>query len=151
MFNVMRVTMGIERGRAGDGKVFQPMQALRQATSDAASILGFDRVGQLREGWRADVILLRADDLNMAPINVLDGQVVLAAQPSNVDTVFIDGVLRKQHGELIDVDTARARPGRDEGGRGAQGARRASVLRLRNETGPADRPPGPSGSLRASR
>ena len=105
MFNVMRVTMGIERGRAGDGKVFQPMQALRQATSDAASILGFDRVGQLREGWRADVILLRADDLNMAPINVLDGQVVLAAQPSNVDTVFIDGVLRKQHGELIGVDT----------------------------------------------
>jgi hypothetical protein len=35
---------------------------------------------------------------------VLDGQVVLAAQPSNVDTVFIDGVLRKQHGELLGID-----------------------------------------------
>jgi 5-methylthioadenosine/S-adenosylhomocysteine deaminase len=104
MFNVMRVTMGIERARAGDGKVYQPQQVLRQATSEAAAILGFDQVGQLREGWRADVILLRADDLNMAPINVLDGQVVLAAQPSNVDTVFIDGILRKQHGELIGVD-----------------------------------------------
>jgi cytosine/adenosine deaminase-related metal-dependent hydrolase len=52
----------------------------------------------------ADVLLLRADDLNMAPLNVLDGQVVLAAQPSNVDTVFIDGVLRKQHGELVGLD-----------------------------------------------
>jgi 5-methylthioadenosine/S-adenosylhomocysteine deaminase len=104
MFNVMRVTMGIERARAGAGTVYQPQQVLRHATSEAAGILGFDRVGQLREGWRADVILLRADDLNMAPINVLDGQVVLAAQPSNVDTVFIDGVLRKQHGELVDVD-----------------------------------------------
>jgi hypothetical protein len=41
----------------------------------------------------------------MAPLNVLDGQVVLAAQPSNVDTVFIDGVLRKRHGEMIGVDT----------------------------------------------
>ena len=92
----------------GDGDVrigrHQPAQVLRHATSEGAAILGFDRVGELREGWRADVILLRADDLNMAPINVLDGQVVLAAQPSNVDTVFIDGVLRKQHGELIGLD-----------------------------------------------
>jgi 5-methylthioadenosine/S-adenosylhomocysteine deaminase len=105
MFNAMRITMGIERARADDGKVYQPQQVLRQATSEAAAILGLERVGQLREGWRADVILLRADDLNMAPLNVLDGQVVLAAQPSNVDTVFIDGVLRKRHGELIGVDT----------------------------------------------
>ena len=104
MFNAMRVTMGIERARAGDGSVYQPAQVLRHATSEGAAILGFDRVGELREGWRADVILLRADDLNMAPINVLDGQVVLAAQPSNVDTVFIDGVLRKQHGELIGLE-----------------------------------------------
>ena len=104
MFNAMRVTMGVERARAGDGSVYQPAQVLRHATSEGASILGFDKVGELREGWRADVILLRADDLNMAPINVLDGQVVLAAQPSNVDTVFIDGVLRKQHGELIGLD-----------------------------------------------
>jgi 5-methylthioadenosine/S-adenosylhomocysteine deaminase len=105
MFNAMRITMGIERARADDGKVYQPQQVLRQATSEAAAILGLERVGQLREGWRADVILLRADDLNMAPLNVLDGQVVLAAQPSNVDTVFIDGVLRKRHGEMIGVDT----------------------------------------------
>ena len=105
MFNAMRITMGIERARADDGKVYQPQQVLRQATSEAAAILGLEQVGQLREGWRADVILLRADDLNMAPLNVLDGQVVLAAQPSNVDTVFIDGMPRKRHGEMIGVDT----------------------------------------------
>ena len=52
------------------------------------------------------MILLRATDLNLAPLNVLDGQVVLCAQPSNVDTVFIDGVLRKRDGELVDVDEA---------------------------------------------
>ena len=40
----------------------------------------------------------------MAPLNVLDGQVVLAAQPANVDTVFIDGILRKQGGELLGLD-----------------------------------------------
>jgi cytosine/adenosine deaminase-related metal-dependent hydrolase len=105
MFNAMRITMGIERAKADDGSIYQPIEVLRQGTSTAASTLGLGGVtGALRRGLAADVILLRADDLNMAPLNVLDGQVVLAAQPSNVDTVFIDGVLRKQHGELVGLD-----------------------------------------------
>ncbi len=105
MFNAMRITMGIERAKADDGAAYQPMEVLRQGTCTAASTLGLAEVtGALRKRLAADVILLRADDLNMAPLNVLDGQVVLAAQPSNVDTVFIDGVLRKRHGELLDVD-----------------------------------------------
>jgi 5-methylthioadenosine/S-adenosylhomocysteine deaminase len=105
MFNAMRITMGIERAKADDGAAYQPMEVLRQGTTTAAKTLGLgDVTGALRKGLAADVILLRAGDLNMAPLNVLDGQVVLAAQPSNVDTVFIDGVLRKRNGELLGVD-----------------------------------------------
>jgi hypothetical protein len=40
----------------------------------------------------------------MAPLNAVDGQVVLCAQPSNVDTVFIDGEIRKRDGELVGID-----------------------------------------------
>jgi cytosine/adenosine deaminase-related metal-dependent hydrolase len=105
MFNAMRITMGIERAKADDGSVYQPREALAQATTKAAATLGLgDITGALRPGLKADVVLLRATDLNMAPLNVLDGQVVLSAQPQNVDTVFIDGVLRKRHGELIGLD-----------------------------------------------
>jgi cytosine/adenosine deaminase-related metal-dependent hydrolase len=105
MFNAMRITMGIERAKADDGAAYQPMEVLRQGTSTAARTLGLgDVTGALRKGLAADVILLRADDLNMAPLNVLDGQVVLAAQPANVDTVFIDGVLLKRGGELLGLD-----------------------------------------------
>ena len=35
-----------------------------------------------------------------------DGQVVLAAQPRNVEQVWIDGIARKRDGELVDVDVA---------------------------------------------
>jgi cytosine/adenosine deaminase-related metal-dependent hydrolase len=52
--------------------------------------------------------MLRADDLNLGPINVADGQVVLAAQPRNVDTVWIDGVVRKREGQLVDFDASAA-------------------------------------------
>jgi cytosine/adenosine deaminase-related metal-dependent hydrolase len=105
MFNAMRITMGIERAKADDGSVYQPREALAQATTTAAHVLGLGGVtGALRPGLKADVILVRATDLNMAPLNVLDGQVVLSAQPQNVDTVIIDGVMRKRAGELMGLD-----------------------------------------------
>jgi 5-methylthioadenosine/S-adenosylhomocysteine deaminase len=105
MFAAMRVTLGIERAKADDGSAFQPSEVLHQATAAGAAYLGLGgTLGVLRKGALADVILLRATDLNMAPLNVPDGQVVLCAQPANVDTVFIDGEPRKRDGELVGLD-----------------------------------------------
>jgi hypothetical protein len=105
----MRVQMCIERGRYEDATVYQPDMVLRQATLDGARALGLAEVtGSLTPGKKADLVMLRADDLNLGPLNVADGQIVLAAQPRNVDTVWIDGVVRKQHGELVDVDVLAA-------------------------------------------
>ena len=105
MFAAMRVTLGIERAKADDGSAFQPAEVLHQASAAGAAYLGLgEMAGVLRKGALADIILLRATDLNMAPLNVPDGQVVLCAQPANVDTVFIDGEPRKRDGELLGLD-----------------------------------------------
>jgi 5-methylthioadenosine/S-adenosylhomocysteine deaminase len=64
--------------------------------------------GSLTAGKKADLIMLRADDLNLGPINVADGQIVLAAQPRNVDTVWVDGIVRNRNGELVDFDVPAA-------------------------------------------
>jgi 5-methylthioadenosine/S-adenosylhomocysteine deaminase len=104
-FAVLRVTLGIVRGIHENGKIIQPDQVLRQGTIDGARALGLgDVTGSLTPGKRADVIVLRADDLNLAPVNVADGQIVLAAQPRNVEHVWVDGVARKRDGELVGVD-----------------------------------------------
>lgn len=105
MFAVMRMTMSLERGRRENGKIYQPDQVLRHATIDGARALGLgDETGSLSPGKRADVIVLRGDDLNLAPLNVPDGQVVLAAQPRNVEHVWIDGRQVKRDGALVGVD-----------------------------------------------
>ena len=46
------------------------------------------------------MILVRADELNMAPLNQPAAQLVFAAQPRNVDSVWIDGVPQKRQGTL---------------------------------------------------
>jgi len=107
MFALLRTTMILQRGRLEDATVYTPEQVLKQGTIGGARALGLaHEIGSLVPGKKADVILIRTDQLNMAPLNVPDGQVVLAAQPRNVDTVWIDGRVRKQHGALVDVDEA---------------------------------------------
>jgi 5-methylthioadenosine/S-adenosylhomocysteine deaminase len=107
-FAVLRATLLVPRGQHEDATVYQPDQVLRHGTIDGARAMGLgDLTGSLTAGKRADVIVLRAGDLNLAPLNVADGQVVLAAQPRNVEHVWIDGVPRKRDGELTGLDAAR--------------------------------------------
>lgn len=65
------------------------------------------RVGTLTPGKEADVILLRMDAINVLPVNNAYGAVVLGMDTSNVDTVIIRGMVRKQSGSLVGVDVPR--------------------------------------------
>ena len=64
------------------------------------------RVGTLTPGKDADVIMLRADTINVLPLNNAYGAVVLAMDTSNVDTVIVAGQVRKRRGQLIGADVA---------------------------------------------
>ncbi len=61
-----------------------------------------EEVGSLGVGKRADLVLLRADALNLAPVaHDPIGAVVTAAHPGNVDTVLVDGRAVKRGGRLL--------------------------------------------------
>ena len=63
-----------------------------------------DQIGSLTPGKRADLILLRATDLNLAPFGEIDGAVVRSATPANVDTVITDCRILKREGKLLAID-----------------------------------------------
>jgi cytosine/adenosine deaminase-related metal-dependent hydrolase len=105
MFAVMRISVLMERAFHESVAAYTPQQALRHATIGGAQALGLGEVtGTLTPGKRADVIVVRADGLNFTPLNAPEAQVVLCAQPHNVDAVFIDGVCHKRDGELVGHD-----------------------------------------------
>jgi cytosine/adenosine deaminase-related metal-dependent hydrolase len=105
MFAIMRMSVLKERNKYGDPSVYSAEDVLRQATIDGARALGLGEVtGSITPGKRADLILLRRDDTNLIPFNSAMALAVFAAQPRNVESVFIDGILRKRAGRLADVD-----------------------------------------------
>ncbi len=89
-------------------------EALEWTTINGAKAFRMDgQIGTLSPGKKADIVMLRADDVNMAPVYDPVYSIVEIAGAGNVDTVIIDGVVRKKDGKLtFPADVLRKR--RDE-------------------------------------
>jgi cytosine/adenosine deaminase-related metal-dependent hydrolase len=89
----------------GTPALLQTQDVLRYATVNGAKDLRLDRkVGTLTPGKEADIILLDAEGINVAPLNNVPGAVVSLMERSNVDTVIVAGKVRKWQGRLLEVD-----------------------------------------------
>jgi len=120
MFTQIRAAFGAERARVNavaweqNAPVPESMltarQMLEMATLNGAYVAGVeDRTGSLTPGKKADVVVLDARSLNV--VRVIDPvtAVTLCADVSNVETVIVDGVVRKRDGKLVgDIDRARS-------------------------------------------
>lgn len=78
------------------------------ATINGARALGLaDATGSLTPGKRADLIMIRAHDLNVAPVVDVESAIVRLPTPANIDTVFIDGRILKWRGRLVPSTSTR--------------------------------------------
>jgi 5-methylthioadenosine/S-adenosylhomocysteine deaminase len=86
-------------------------EALDWATINGARAFRLDsQIGTLTPGKKADIVMLRADDINMVPVWDPVYSIVEIAGAGNVDTVIIDGVVRKQGCKLtFPADVLRTR------------------------------------------
>jgi cytosine/adenosine deaminase-related metal-dependent hydrolase len=93
------------RGEFGGKARLRTRDALRWVTLEGARMLGQEgRIGSIAPGKQADLVLLRADALNLHPIHDVISSVVMQANPGNVDSVMVAGVWRKRHGRLLRPD-----------------------------------------------
>jgi cytosine/adenosine deaminase-related metal-dependent hydrolase len=67
------------------------------------------KIGTLAPGKEADIVIIRADDVNTMPLTNAVSTVVSHAHAGNVDMVFIAGEVRKWGGKLVGHDMARVR------------------------------------------
>jgi 5-methylthioadenosine/S-adenosylhomocysteine deaminase len=89
----------------GTPALLQTQDVLRYATINGAKDLRLDRkIGTLTPGKEADIILLDAEAINVAPLNNVPGAVVSLMERSNVETVIVAGKVRKWKGQMLDVD-----------------------------------------------
>jgi 5-methylthioadenosine/S-adenosylhomocysteine deaminase len=123
-FTQMHAVFGSERGRKHqaawdeslDGLMASPglitsRQVLEWATLGGAKVAGIaDRTGSLTPGKQADIVIIDAKAVNVAPVIDPVGAVVCAADVSNVKTVLVAGTVVKQDFRLLaSLDAPRAK------------------------------------------
>jgi cytosine/adenosine deaminase-related metal-dependent hydrolase len=118
MLTQARIALGIQRSldnvahREATGAMpatstIPVLEALAWVTVEGARMLGqLDRIGTLAAGKQADLVLLRADELNMQPVHDPVASVVFQASLANVDSVMVAGQWKKRHGRLVGVELA---------------------------------------------
>jgi cytosine/adenosine deaminase-related metal-dependent hydrolase len=119
MFGIMRAVFDLQRlsilQRARKGEqnlppLVTPRDVLEFATIEGARCANLDRrIGTLAPSKEADLVVLRADGLDVWPHSNAYGTAANLMNPGHVETVFIAGKVKKWRGRLVGVDLPRVR------------------------------------------
>lgn len=77
---------------------------IKLATVNGAKALGWNNLGKLKEGYKADIIMLNLNKAHMHPMYDINSNIVFSANGSEVETILIDGKLIMYKGELLNID-----------------------------------------------
>jgi len=104
-FACMRMMQTINRHRTGGKFKLTTRKLVQMATIEGAEDLRLaDRTGSLTPGKRADLILVRTGEPHMGDIGDPYDALVQLAQPSDVDTVVVDGRILRRKGAFTALD-----------------------------------------------
>ncbi len=106
MFTEMRTAALLQKALHGP-EVLDANRVFRMGTIDGARALGLEaEIGSLEIGKRADVAVVKLNQLHTSPEADVVSSLVYAAEASDVQSVVIDGRLVMQKRELLTIDEA---------------------------------------------
>ena len=105
MLEEVRLAALLHKLEGKDPTLVPAYQALEMATRGSARALGIgDRVGQIKAGMRADLVLLDFQQPHLIPRHDVISHLVYAARAGDVRTVFINGAPVMRDGRLLTLD-----------------------------------------------
>jgi 5-methylthioadenosine/S-adenosylhomocysteine deaminase len=110
MFNEMKITSLMHKYKNRDATMYPAWKVLRMATIEAARALQMDdKVGSLKNGKLADIIIVDLERLTMSPIfddpirNIIPN-LVYSARGDEVETVIIDGKVVVENHKILTIN-----------------------------------------------
>jgi len=104
LFGEMRSAALLHKVNKMDPTVLNSYQTLEMATRNGAQVLGLEQSGILKEGYKADIILVNFSRPHLYPVHDVPAHLVYAAQAGDVQTVIIDGQVVVDQGRVLTMD-----------------------------------------------
>ncbi len=107
LFEEMKAAALIAKIRDRDPIGISPYEILKLATINGALAQGRENCGMLKEGAKADIIMLDTNALHMLPNNDLFCDIVYSAKGQDVCMTMVDGEILYKDGEFLTLDIER--------------------------------------------
>ncbi len=78
-------------------------EVLKMATLNGAKALGIDKVGIIKEGMKADLIMIDINNINHSPKNNLLSSICFSTYESDIKNVIVNGNILYENGKLIGI------------------------------------------------
>jgi len=105
MFYHMSILDLLQKGLYKDPTIMSSYDVLKMATVNGAKALGINDIGMIKEGNKADVIMLDMNDIMTYPSTQIFNNIVHNAWFNSIDTTIVNGnVLMKDKKMLIDFN-----------------------------------------------
>ena len=108
-FTEMRQASLLQKVETLDPTTTAAETVFEMATRNGAEAAGFERLGELREGWNADIVGLTTDVTRATPVNDAFSHLVYAAHGDDVEFTMVDGEVLYDGGEHVGIDAAAVR------------------------------------------
>ncbi|MBO4374083.1 MAG: amidohydrolase [Lachnospiraceae bacterium] len=99
MFREMFLVTGLSKLKEEDASVVDANDVLIMATKGGAKAMGLSDCDCLKEGKKADIIMIDLMSPNMQPLNNITKNIVYSGSKINVKMTMIDGVIRYEDRE----------------------------------------------------
>jgi len=99
-FTEMRQASTLQKVEKMDPTAAGMRDIFDMATINGARAAGFERLGKLEPGWRADIIGLSADNTRATPMYDVLSYLVFAARGGDVEFTMVDGQVLMEDGTV---------------------------------------------------
>jgi len=104
MLEEMRLAALVHKANTLDPLVIPAETAVDMLTESGAKALGYDDIGKLQPGFKADITLLDRSGLHWYPKNDMMSLLAYSANSFDVDTVMVNGNILLRHKEFTTLD-----------------------------------------------
>ena len=101
MFREMYLASVLQKAQLKDASVISAKKVIEMATINGAKAVFCDKLGKIKEGYLADIIILDVSTPNLTPLNHMENAVVYSAGVQNVVLTMVNGKILFENGKYF--------------------------------------------------
>ncbi len=101
MFREMFLVTGLQKAVLDDPEVIPAMDVLKMATVNGAHAMGLTECDAIKEGKKADLIMIDLLQPNMQPLQNIEKNIVYSGSKQNIAMTMVGGKVLYQNGEFF--------------------------------------------------